>query len=68
MLHLLDCAELGGFWDEDLRHPSSKFFLTNFVVPLFCGAGLCDVLDLALGVGVFSLFQELRCKSPTCNT
>ena len=26
MLHLLDCAEFGGIWDEDVFHPSSNFF------------------------------------------
>ena len=26
ILHLLDCAELGGIWDEDLCHLSSKHF------------------------------------------
>ena len=26
MLHLLDCAEIGGIWYEDLFHPSSNFF------------------------------------------
>ena len=26
MLHLLDWAEIGGIWDKDLFHPSSKNF------------------------------------------
>ena len=42
MLHLLDCAELGGIWDEDLCHPSSNFFLQNLVVPFFFEADLCE--------------------------
>ena len=44
-LHLLDCAELGGIWDEDLCHPSSQNFLPNLVVPFFCGADLCDIFN-----------------------
>ena len=42
MLHLFDCAELGGIWDEDLCHPLSNIFLPNLVVPFFCGADLCE--------------------------
>ena len=42
ILHLLDCAELGGIWDEDLCHLSSKKFLQNLVAPFFCGADLCE--------------------------
>ena len=45
VLHLLDCAEIGGIWDEDLFHPSSKNFLQNLVVPFFCGAVLCEESD-----------------------
>ena len=35
MLHLLDCAELGGIWDEDLCHPSSKNFSSKFSGSVF---------------------------------
>ena len=30
ILHLLDCAKLGGIWDEDLCHLSSKNFSSKF--------------------------------------
>ena len=42
VLHLLDCAKVGGIWDEDLLHPLSKTTLPKLVVAFFCGADLCD--------------------------
>ena len=30
ILHLFDCAELGGIWDEDLCHLSFKNFSSKF--------------------------------------
>ena len=37
MLHLLDCAEIGGIWDEDLFHPSSKDVSSKFSGSVFLG-------------------------------
>ena len=35
ILHLLDCAEIGGIWDEDLFHPSSQIFSSKFSGSVF---------------------------------
>ena len=43
LLHLLDCAEVGGIWNGDFSTPRPKMFLPNLVVPYFCGADLGDL-------------------------
>ena len=35
MLHLLECAEIGGIWDEDLFHPLSQNFSSKFSGSVF---------------------------------